>query len=173
MMVFRLVLLIGVLLAFALPAQAQQVKRCPAQLPAPVAAKRDAIIAAAKERDLKALGTLIGPGDFVYSFGDSGDAIGYWQDSVKQGIDIPRYLAAVLAMQCVITYDEDRRQYWWPSAAEFAWKDLNATEKKALADLYGGKIDDWWLEGRDKGYYVGWRLGIEANGAWTAFVAGD
>lgn len=172
-MIFRLMLLIGVALAIVLPVQAQEAKRCPAQLPAPVAAKRDAILAAAKARDLAALNRLIGPGDFVYSFGDIGDAIGYWQDSVKQGIDIPRYLVGVLSMPCVITYDEDRQQYWWPAAMEFDWKNLTPAEKQALEALYDRKVDDWYVEGRAKGYYVGWRAGIDKNGAWSAFVAGD
>jgi hypothetical protein len=161
------------LLLLAETASAQTVQRCPAQLPAPVAAKRDAIVAAARASDGTALKGLIGPGEFTFSFGDDADAIAYWRDSVKQGIDVPKMMVAVLSMPCVIVLQGDRREYWWPSAAEFAWKDLNAAEKKALQDLYGARIDDWWLEGRDKGYYVGWRAGIDARGAWTAFVAGD
>jgi hypothetical protein len=161
------------MLLLADAAWAQNVQRCPAQLPAPVAAKRDAIVAAARASDWNALKGLIGPGEFTFSFGDDGDAIAYWRDSVKQGIDIPKMMAAIFSMPCVIVLEDDRREYWWPSAVEYAWKDLNAAEKKALQDLYGASIDEWWLEGRDKGYYVGWRAAIDARGAWTAFVAGD
>jgi len=169
----RAILLAAMLVLIAQGAQAQNVQRCPAQLPAPVAAKRDAIVAAAKARDWTALKALIGPGEFTYSFGDEGDAIGFWQDSLKQGVDVPKMMVAIFAMPCMISLEDDRREYWWPSAAEYPWKDLNAAEKKALQDLYGAKIDEWWLEGRDKGYYVGWRGSIDAKGGWGAFVAGD
>jgi hypothetical protein len=174
-MISRLTLLSSVTLALllALPAQAQIFTRCPDQLPAPVAAKRNAIIAAAKTKDLKALEKLIGPGEFVFFYGTDKDAIAYWKDSIRQGNDIPRIMAGVLAMPCVVTREENRVQYVWPSAAEFAWKDLTPAEQKALEVLYDGKVDDWYIEGRDKGYYVGWRLSIEANGAWSSFVAGD
>jgi hypothetical protein len=169
----RKFLLALAMLLLADAAWAQNVQRCPAQLPAPVAAKRDAIIAAAKARDWNALKGLIGPGEFTFSFGDDSDAIAFWRELGKQGTDIPKTMVAVLSMPCVVTLEDAKREYWWPSAVEFAWKDLNAAEKKALQDLYGAKIDEWWLEGRDKGYYVGWRAGIDAKGAWTAFVAGD
>lgn len=170
-MIVRFVLLIGVLLAFALPAQAQQVKRCPAQLPAPVAAKRDAIVAAAKAKDWPALQKQIGPGEFVFSFGGDADAIAYWQDLVKQGTDIPRYLASIFAMGCVVVADTGA--YLFPVAGEIEWKNLTAPEKKAMEALYGKEIDEWYVEGRAKGYYVGWRGVIEKTGAWSAFVAGD
>lgn len=166
-------------LSLALPgvAAAQAAKRCPAQLPAPVAAKRDAIVAAvtaaASTGDWTALGKLAGPGEFTYSFGDEGDPVAYWRQSVQDGIDIPRYLAGVLAMPCIVSYEDDRRQYWWPAAVEFDWKDLGAAERQALERLYAGKVDDWYIEGRATGYYVGWRVSIEADGAWSAFVAGD
>lgn len=170
-MVFRLVLLIGVMLAFALPAAAQQVKRCPAQLPAPVAAKRDAIIVAAKAKDWPTLQKLIGPGEFTFSFGDDSDAIAYWRDLAKQGTDIPRYMASIFAMGCVVMADTGA--YLFPTAGEIDWKNLTAPEKQAMEALYGKEIDQWYVEGRAKGYYVGWRGVIEKSGAWSAFVAGD
>lgn len=30
-----------------------------------------------------------------------------------------------------------------------------------------------YLEDSETGYYVGWRIVIEDDGRWTAFVAGD
>ncbi len=170
-MVVRLMLLIGMLVAFALPAQAQPVKRCPAQLPAPVAAKRDAIVIAAKAKDWPALRKLTGPGEFVFSFGGDTDAIAYWQDLAKQGTDIPRYLASIFAMGCVVV--PETGAYLFPVAGEIEWKNLTAAEKQAMEALYGKEIDEWYVEGRAKGYYIGWRGVIEKTGAWSAFVAGD
>ena len=157
----------------ALSTAALAAERCPDRLPQAVAAKRDAIAAAAQARDWEALKRQIGPGEFVYSFGDDSDAIGYWRDSVAEGIDIPRLIGAVLAMRCAITRSRGQTTYWWPSATEFDWKDLTPAEKRALEALYGPKLDDVYMEGRAVGYYVGWRLSIEASGAWSAFVAGD
>ena len=86
----------GVGLAFiaaTMSAQAQ-VQRCPDKLPPAVAEKRDAIVQAAQAKDWAALKRLSASDDFVYSFGDSGDPIGYWQDSLKQGTDVPQAMVA-------------------------------------------------------------------------------
>lgn len=170
-MVVRLMLLIGVLVGIALPAQAQQVKRCPAQLPAPVEAKRDAIVAAAKAKDWPALRKLTGPGEFVFSFGGDADPIIYWQDLAKQGTDISRTMASIFAMGCVVV--PETGAYLFPVAGEIEWKNLTAAEKQAMEALYGKEIDEWYVEGRARGYYIGWRGVIEKSGAWSAFVAGD
>ncbi|MGE0155281.1 MAG: hypothetical protein AB7R90_21890 [Reyranellaceae bacterium] len=165
----------GVGLAFiaaTMSAQAQ-VQRCPDKLPPAVAAKRDAIVQAATAKDWAALKRLTAPDDFVYSFGDAGDPVGYWQDSLKQGTDIAQAMAAIYAMPCVVYSEAGRREYLWPSAAELDWKALNAREKAALQAFYGASIDQWYVEGRAKGYYVGWRGSITQEGAWTSFVAGD
>ena len=50
---------------------------------------------------------------------------------------------------------------------------LTVGEIAALQGLYDGKLDDWYLEGTETGYYVGWRLIITGDGKWNAFVAGD
>ena len=168
----RTVLLALSLLLLADAAWAQTVQRCPAQLPAPVAAKRDAIIAAAKARDLPALKRLIRPGEFTFSFGDDGaDPTAYWRDSIKQGIDVPHYMAAIFAMRCGVMVDSG--VFLFPISAAMDWKHLTPAEKKEMEALYGKDIDQWFVEGRDKGYSVGWRGVIEKNGAWSAFVAGD
>ena len=156
----------------ALPAQAQ-VQRCPDKLPAPVEARRAAIVEAAAAKDWTALERLIGPGEFVYSFGDAGDPIGYWRDSLQQGTDIARAMAAIFAMPCIVYAERGRREYWWPAAAEIEWAKLNAKDKAAMQGFYGKSIDEWYVEGRARGYYVGWRGSITPDGAWTSFVAGD
>jgi len=77
---------------------------------------------------------------------------------------------AVLSMNCVVG---EGPSYVWPSAALIDWAKLTGEEQKALLALYGKKIDENWLEGRSKGYYVGWRVTIEPDGSWSSFVAGD
>ncbi len=170
-MIARLLLAAATILMLTGTASAQEIRRCPAQLPAPVAGKRDAIIAAAQARDWTALQQLAGPGEFTYSFGEEGDAVAYWRQSVQEGIDIPRLLARVFAMGCAVAADTG--SYFFPAAAEIEWRKLTAPERKALQDLYGARLDDWYMEGRENGYYVGWRGVIEKDGAWSAFVAGD
>lgn len=168
-MILRLSLWAVLLMLVALPASAQ---RCPEKLPAAVEAKRQAIIAAAKVRDLPALAKLTGPGEFTFSFGDDpGDPLAYWQQSAKEKIDIAHYIAAIFAMGCAVMVESGG--YIFPISSAMDWKNLTAAEKKEMEALYGRDIDQWFVEGRDKGYYVGWRGVIEKNGAWTSFVAGD
>jgi len=151
-------------------AQAQDAQRCPQTLPAPVTAKRDAIIAAAKAADFTALRKLMAK-EFIFSFGGDTDPIAYWRQLGKEGTDIPRFIAAVFAMGCA--REPNSGDFIFPVAAEIDWPKLTAAEKQAMQALYGSSIDDWYVEGREKGYYVGWRGVIEKSGAWRVFVAGD
>lgn len=153
-----------------LAAQAAEGERCAGTLPAAVAAKRAAILAAAQKKDLVALQKLASPVDFTFSYGDDSDAAAYWRSLAKQGVDIARIAVSLLDMNCVMGEGDS---YVWPSAAMIDWAKLNAEEQKALVALYGRKIDEYWLEGRNKGYYVGWRISIEPDGSWSSFVAGD
>ena len=153
---------------------AQEIVRCPDRLPQAVAQKRDAIIAAARARDYAALQKLISAREFVYSFGEGEKPIAYWRAAAKDGIDIPKLMVAVFEMRCTFIKAADGSQaYSWPSAAEIEWAKLNPAERAALEKLYGKKIDEYWIEGRAKGYYVGWRGTIDAKGEWQSFVAGD
>lgn len=167
-MMARLVLLVGAMLAIALPAAAQ---RCPTPLPPVIEAKRAAIVTAAKAKDWPALQRLIGPGEFTHSFGDEGDPIAYWKDSLRQGIDVPYYMVAIFSMRCGVMVESGA--FIFPVSAAIDWKNLTPAEKAEMEKLYGRDIDQWFLEGREKGYYVGWRGVIEKNGAWSSFVAGD
>ena len=163
---------LGLLLAVALAAsaQAETFERCPAQLPPAIAAKRAAILAAAKKNDFAALKSLASTVEFTFSFGGGEDPVVYWRDLAKSGTDIGKILTAILGMNCVVG---EGPSYVWPSAALIDWAKLTGEEQKALLALYGKKIDENWLEGRSKGYYVGWRVSIEPDGSWSSFVAGD
>jgi hypothetical protein len=154
----------------ATPAQAETFERCPSQLPPAVAAKRVAILAAAKKNDFAALKSLASTVEFTFSFGGDEDPVAYWRALAKSGTDIGKILTAILGMNCVVG---EGPSYVWPSATLIDWAKLTGDEQKALLALYGRKIDENWLEGRSKGYYVGWRISIEPDGSWSSFVAGD
>lgn len=170
--IFHTLTLLGLILAgaWALNAQAAEGERCSGPLPPAIAAKRSAILAAAQKKDLAALHKLASPVEFTFSYGDDSDAVAYWRGLAKDGVDIGHIASAILGMGCVMG---EGGSYVWPSAAMIDWAQLSAAEQKALVALYGRKIDEYWLEGRNKGYYVGWRITIEPDGSWSSFVAGD
>lgn len=150
-----------------------QVMRCPAQLPAAVAAKRQALKDAASRRDWPALATLAGAG-FQWGGYEDGDPLPSWRSAAERGEDPAVPLLAVLEMPCVVIRAADgKTTYTWPSAVGIDWKALTPAEKSALQAHYGAKIDQYWLEGRNKGYYVGWSVGIDPQGAWKSFTIGD
>jgi len=167
----RLFAALVLLVAVTAPAMAAETfERCPAQLPQAVADKRAALLAAAKKNDLVALKALASTVEFTFSFGDAEDPLVLWRELAKHGTDVSKILIAILSMNCVVG---EGPSYVWPSAALIDWAKLTADEQKALLALYGKKIDENWLEGRSKGYYVGWRVTIEPDGSWSSFVAGD
>jgi hypothetical protein len=148
--------------------------RCPATLPAPVAARQRSILAAARAGDYAALRREVtAPGRFQADFDTPRDPAPAWQEARRQGIDIAAAVAAIFAMPCSVIKAEGKTLYNWPSAMDFQWAELTPAERAPLERFYGAKIDQQWLEGRAKGYYVGWRGIIEADGTWVAFVAGD
>jgi hypothetical protein len=171
---------LSLLLLLALPALAQdEEEQQPAQrcgdLPPPVAKTHDAIRAAAGARDYAALATLIDSAIFTYSFGDEGgDPITFWKGLASDGTDVPATMVALLDMPCVTFQgDEGGPYYEWPSAAEVPYPELAKEEVAALDELYAGHLADNYIEDPETGYYVGWRILIDKDGRWTAFVAGD
>jgi hypothetical protein len=171
---------LSLLLLLALPAVAQdEEEQQPAQrcgdLPPPVAKTHDAIRAAAGAHDYAALATLIDSAIFTYSFGDEGgDPVTFWKGLASDGTDVPATMVALLDMPCVTFQgDEGGPYYEWPSAAEVPYPELAKEEVAALDKLYAGHLADNYIEDPETGYYVGWRLLIDKDGRWTAFVAGD
>ena len=158
-------------------AAAEAIARC-ASLPPAVGAQRDAIAAAASSGDLEALAALADPTDFTYSVGDAGDgsegALAYWQWLEQdEGTDVVALILGLLDAGCA-QYDEGSNSFFvWPSAALIDYPDLTADEIDALQTVYDGALESWYVEGFEIGYYIGWRLYIEPDGRWTAFVAGD
>ena len=76
-------------------------------------------------------------------------------------------------MKKVLPRTPTRHNYLSGNETEAGMIALTPIEKAEIEALHGRDIDQWFLEGRDKGYYVGWRGVIGRNGAWTSFVSGD
>jgi hypothetical protein len=149
-------------------------QRCPATLPAPVAARHSAILTAARAGDYQALRRQVTDVEnFEAVIGDGGDPLPIWQEAQRRGQNIARAMAAIFAMPCSVMRIEGKTLYSWPSASDFPWSALTPPERAALQAFYGAKIDENWLEGREKGYYVGWRGHIDSDGTWLAFIIGD
>ena len=136
-------------------------------LPAAVEKTRVALLAAAQSGDYEELRPLV-PASLRYTFGSPVEdgAIGYWQDLERTTSARPlETLAEILRMPYVLS----RGLYVWPwtytieSAA-----DLSAHERELLAPL--GPVATLFPPGSG---YLGWRAGIEPDGDWAFFVAGD
>ena len=138
------------------------------ELPPAVTQTRDAIVAAAHARDDEALEGLLDPETFSYSFGESGDPIGYWQ-KLESEAHVPIFgdiIPLVLSTRPARTDDV----YVWPAAAA---KDPATWTDKDRADLRLFNADEDISSFEQAGGYLGYRAGIREDGTWLFFVAGD
>jgi hypothetical protein len=137
-------------------------------LPGPVADTYDRLLIAAESGDYESLRPLIPSTGFEYTFGGpvEGGPIAYWQELERSTVERPlENLEAVLNMPYVLS----RGIYVWPFAYDVAdVGDLTAHERELLAPL--GPLDTLFVEGTG---YLGWRAGIDPQGNWVFFVAGD
>lgn len=144
-------------------------------LPERVREIRDRIVRAAVACDFEALEALAlaAPG-FTYSFGAEGDPGGYWRREEDGRPPEPlRFLVGVLNRPYLRIEHTHRGEvrYVWPSAFGYdSWEAVPPEDKKALEPLYGE--EDFESFARFGGY-VGYRVGITAEGDWEFFVAGD
>lgn len=135
------------------------------ELPEPVARTRTAIRDAASACDLDRLAAI---GDPKVSFGDDTDAAAFWRHAEQAGDEPLHHLVTLLELPPARTAEG---RYVWPAAfARESWAATPPRERDELRALY----DDDDLAGfADFGAYLGWRVGIEANGTWSFFVSGD
>ena len=132
-------------------------------LPPPVAETHAALVAAAESGDYEELRPLL-PAQFSYTFGGpvQGGPIAYWRRVEAESGERPiEMLARILRMP----YTLSRGTYVWPFAYDKQPGELSAHERQVLGDL----ADDF---GAGSGY-LGWRAGIESDGTWAFFIAGD
>ena len=138
------------------------------ELPPVVARKRDAIVTAARAFDYERLEMLLDPKTFTYSFGVSGDPVGYWRRLEDEG-EVPilgDYLPVVLSAP----WAKSGHVYAWPSAYAKSPSEWVAEDRQWLRNLY---TDEEIRQFERAGNYVGWRAGIRGDGKWLFFVAGD
>jgi hypothetical protein len=158
----------GVMLGFKLDSDEAAASAASAGLPAAVEETRAALLDAAESGDYEALRALIPDSGFEYTFGGpvAGGPIAYWQELERTTDERPlETLAEILELPYVLS----RGYYVWPWAYTVeSVDDLSAHERDLLAPL--GPLDT--LFPAESGYF-GWRTGIEPDGTWTFFVAGD
>jgi hypothetical protein len=132
-------------------------------LPEPVNATHTALLEAARSGDYEALRPLI-PKQFSYTFGGAvaGGPIAYWQQVEAESGESP---IAILDRVLSLPYTLYRGTYIWPFAYDKQPDELSGYERELLGEL----ADDF---GAGSGY-LGWRAGIERDGTWSFFIAGD
>jgi hypothetical protein len=136
------------------------------EVPPAVEETRARILDAAEARDFEALAELIPEEGFTYSFGGEveGGATAYWQQIEEESPERPlETLVAILRMPHTKVDDI----YVWPFAYNRDIASLTDEEREILAPVLD--VEGW----TQYGGYLGWRAGIEADGTWVFFVAGD
>jgi hypothetical protein len=134
------------------------------ELPPAVAATRRAIFAAATACDFAALDRLAPP-ELRYSFGENVDAIAAWRDEEERGEPVLRRMAEVLRA----APDEQHGLWTWPGFFLRTVEEWTPEDRREAERLLGDDLD--FLTG--SGAYLGYRVGIAADGTWQYFVAGD
>lgn len=132
-------------------------------LPRAAAETHAALLEAAESGRYAALRPLIPP-DLSYTFGSgaAGGPIAYWRRVERESGERPiEILARILQMP----YTLSAGTYVWPFAFDKQEDELTDYERELLGDLavYSGAGSG----------YLGWRAGIEPDGTWRFFIAGD
>lgn len=134
------------------------------ELPPAVAATRRAIFAAATACDFAALDRLAPP-ELRYSFGENVDAIAAWREEEERGEPVLRRMAEVLRA----APDEQHGLWTWPGFFLRTVEEWTPEDRREAERLLGDDLD--FLT--SSGAYLGYRVGIAADGTWQYFVAGD
>jgi hypothetical protein len=139
------------------------------ELPPAVERKRIAVARAAAARDYGALARLIPADGFEYTFGGPlpGGPTAYWRRLAASAEQDPLdTLVAVLALP----YTQVRGIYVWPFAFDRDPAQLSEEELELLSAFATPREIQGW---REFGGYIGYRAGIEPDGDWVFYVAGD
>jgi hypothetical protein len=141
----------------------------PPGVPAAVEETRAAIQAAAEARDFERLAGLVSPDGFEYTFGGpvEGGPAAYWRQLEQKTPERPlETLAEILRMPYTLSFGH----YVWPFAYDKEPRELTAYERELLAPIADAETIQGWIR---FGGYLGWRAGIEPDGDWVFYVAGD
>lgn len=141
------------------------------ELPDPVAAMRQSIVAAAARCDYEELARLAqADGQFTYSFGGGEDPAGYWRRTESDGEPVMAILVELLERPFATRTADGSTQYLWPSAYVYeSWAGVPKEDREALRPLYG---DEDFRRFEQFGSYAGYRVGISGDD-WLFFVGGD
>ena len=137
-------------------------------IPGRVMETQDAILAAARARDFQALRALIPDEGFTFSFGGETDPIRYWKRLESKG-HVP-VIGDILPMVLGSIPGFDRGVFVWPAQATEDPADWDDGDIKALTRIHA---EEDVLSFQEAGVYLGWRVGIDRDGTWVFFVAGD
>lgn len=130
-------------------------------------ARFEAIGTAVTSCDWVGLGAQLDPDGFTASFG-GGEAIELWMDAEQYGEPILTTLLDHMGSTPWISEEGDAA---WPAASAIPWAEVTDEMKQELLPLgYDESSFDFYTE---FGGYIGWRTGINADGMWQYFVAGD
>jgi hypothetical protein len=142
-------------------------------LPATVVETRDALIAAAEDRDWVALRDLIPQRGFEFSVGLAGDPIAYWKDLEAEGEPILDILVTLLEGPWAPNEptNEGEILYVWPAPAVKPAEEWTREDIAILRRTASAREIESYRE--DIGSYLGWRVGIWEDGTWSSFIAGD
>ena len=137
-------------------------------LPPKVAATRARLLAAAEAHDWAALRRVIGGRPLRYTFGEDvpGGPVSYWRRLERQGGRPIEALAAILKLPYTVSHG----LYVWPFAYTTPPAELTPYEVLLLSSFATATDIAAW---KQLGGYVGFRAGIDPNGRWLFYVAGD
>jgi hypothetical protein len=150
------------------PAEREAATLEPQALPHDVEVTRQRIHQAARARDFDALRALMAP-EFTHSFGGGQDrdaaAAHLWENP-----DLLDVIAGLLELHFGIESPAQPDMFVWPwvyvDGPEALWPEF----RDRLVAVIG---EQQVAEFEAHGEYVGWRLGIQRDGTWRYFVAGD
>jgi hypothetical protein len=142
-----------------------------AGLPRPVAAKRAAIWEAAKSGDYEAVARLADPDGFEYTFGGPvpGGPAAYWR-RIDQTTDERPIQTLAEILELPYAHQAESKLYVWPDAFTRNAATLSPDEKEKLGEAIG---DEALRLYEQLGNYLGYRAGIDEDGDWVFYVAGD
>jgi hypothetical protein len=137
-------------------------------IPARVADTRQAILDAAQARDFQALRALIPDDGFTFSYGGETDPIAFWKRLESEG-HVPVF-GDILPMVLNSEPGFDRGIFVWPAQAAEDPAEWDESDIEALTAIHA---EEDIRSFQDAGVYLGWRVGIDRDGTWVFFVAGD
>jgi hypothetical protein len=149
--------------------------RSDADLPEPVRATRGALMQAARSGDMEELRALMAaqPEPPSVSFGDPGDPIEYLKalSGDAEGREILAILLEVMESGFShVGEGTPDELYVWPYFAQYP---LEALSPEQIVELFTLLTAADYEDMKSYGAYTFFRVGIEPDGRWLFFVAGD